>query len=626
MKHSQIFVLAGLFLPFALSCSTTSPNSSGVSSTSSSSPATPISSSSSSSSSEVTKNKKVTSLTVDGVNDEALVESLCYQQPVWGHEILERYPGHATDAFKPTLSYDDQGGLSFSMDVPYTLPTSGVSYRWHVNNAYSSIGNTTVPSSYLDNILFDDPVTSSSSAIVLDTVTTGINWNANHTINSSGSLVEAGVSVDMSTQIDSITLSNGTVVTDWTLAANNTAYASANGKSFTILNAGKGIQINLMNGTVKTGFYFKVDAYSAALGNMFRNIEAKPFACNYTAELIRSSDQSVLARGIHNENYFYKENSLTSEKRGKLLLGENKQSIGYDFSSGEVVLDEYRSYPFSEYFMGSPCPIDNPREVLIDTLKNAASAAGPVIVKPTLATFIANFVLSTVGYSANAFGVNANIIAVSYDTEKDAFVFALYNHIVDPDSYNDTGLKVVLSSRGNSKIEAVDSFLATAKAPLFKTVPSDMITSWKRLEETKNYTLSSVSFWLDAQGTPLTDNTTIKALEFASGLYQTASTSYTNDNAYFAEDKARKNYLGCLGVNGRLYEITGNPDYQHGSIYWVKKDISEYTLPSSTEKQASDNLWLNPNAASLYSTAYLTKANLANLNIHSLAQSEVAGV
>jgi hypothetical protein len=609
------FTSLAVLFPLLSGCGTAS------SSSTSTSESDKASSSQGDSSSSEPKKKNITSIQIDGAGNKPLVESLCYQQPVWGHEIAERYPGTKTDAFKPTLTYDDQGGLSFAMDVPYDS-----TYHWHLENNYQDIGRTMVPSAYLDNILFENPSSSSSlSSGVLPASSAKINWNPNHTINASGSFVEAGQVIDMSTQIDSVTLSTGEVLTAYSLSPNNAAFASASGKTFTILNASRNIKINIMNGTTATGFYFTVSAYSQTLGAMSRNIEATPFGTNYTAELISSADNRVLARGIHHEDYFFQENFQTGEKEGKLLFGPEKQPVGFSLDSNALLLDGFKAYPFSDYLMGGACPIDHPLNCMIDTLKDATSAAGAIIIKSALNNLIASFVLSTVGYSASQFtssGVDCNIIAVSYLEEKNAFEFALFYHSTEPEAYQDLGLKVVLSSRGTSKNEIVDNYLANGAAPTFLEAPKSFVSAFKVLLEKKNYTIASTSTWLEtATGQAVKDEAKLKEIQYASNLYSTSCFSYVDEHSYFAEDKTHKTYVGCTTVNGILYEINGAPDYTRGSVLWSKSNISSYTDSETGEKKSSSELWLNPNSQSLYTSSYVTENSLQTLNIHTIIQA-----
>jgi hypothetical protein len=334
LASCQGFSVASLASSSASSASSKASSSSSVASASSS--LSSVAPSSESSSVSIKQKTIKTTAVFDGVNNKELEETFCYQQPVWGMKMPEKFPLSSLDSAKPTLEYDSDGNSAFKMEVDYNE-----AYTWHCTNAFSHLGNTVVPSAYLQNIILDTS-SEASFRVKRDAITAPvINWNANATIKSNNGIVAVNQVVDMSTQIDSITLSDGTVFTDWTLAPNNTAYASASLKTFTPLKASNKTVIKIMNGTTQISS-FSVRVVSEELNTMAVYLQEHPYGKNYDARLIKEADSSVVASANHRSNYFYTDNALSGVKKGVLDTGSG-DNIGFEIIDGKVVADNYRA-------------------------------------------------------------------------------------------------------------------------------------------------------------------------------------------------------------------------------------------------------------------------------------------
>ena len=606
----------------ASSSSSLSSPSSSISSSVSSAASSALSSSesslaSSSSSSEAPKLYK-TSAQFDGVNNETLEETLCYQQPIWGQEMSEKYPLATLDKFQPTLVYDDKGSLGFQMAYDYDE-----TYTWHLKNTYSSIGKTSVPTSYLQNVIFDAPASISSTGQA--TLKGLVNWNPNATIMANNGIVVANQVVDMSTQIDSVSLADGTIITDWTLAPANTAFASASGKTFTALKASNKTNIKIMNGTAQIGS-FSVRVLSEALGAMSDFLLAKPLHKQYQASLIREQDSAVLASALHQDNYFTLENKVQGTQSGVLLYGEEKLPLGYKIQEGKLETDNFLSYPLEHYLPGQDCPLDDPYTYLTDSLNTSFPPEAPVIIKANLNEFITLFSSYVLGFSFSSLtgtNVEPSFIGVSFAKESQEFTFELYEHAEGTSVYTSLGYQIKLGL-ATQKNETVEKFLLEGKLPSLISVPSKLVEAYQALSETKNYTLLSSSYWTKkGDPNPLGSGEELKGLENKAHLYQTECCSYIDGSNYLAEDPAHYNYKGGVERNGKLYLITGVPDYVKGVTIWSKEDITSCLIPGASEKQNISDFWKNSNVPVYLTSAALSHENLSKLNLHLLTSEEI---
>jgi hypothetical protein len=559
-------------------------------------------------------NKVTSSVAFDGVDNLSLEQNIVYSSPVYGKNISARFTGKDVDKFHPAFIYDNQGRLSVSKTFSYDA-----TYTWHSVDTYTAIGSTVVPDSFLDNIIFDNPV-SPRAPTVKDAVsyTYTINWNANHTINTSGSTVVAGIAVDMSSQIDSIKRNDGTIITDWSLKPNNTAYASASGKSFTVLNAADSVRINILvpdpnnsSATVQIGPYFTVKALSSQLNDIKENVTAKPFSQNYTAELVRNSDQSVLVKTIHNPKYFLKEDIATGKKSGILEKGS---AVSFSLENGAVSLASQKTYPLNENEAGVICPFDNAAENdLSDALKNSWASVASIAINVSSAFFSSDFSHALLGVSLSDYVTAENagtFLGVSYDKATDIVTIAILAKTVTGSTtvFSDTGYSILLSARGTSSNKALEAFLANSQMPSFPSVPEELPALFGTIAAKKNFTVQSHSYWTEGE-TELAAGATLTGLINSTSLHVGDFVAYGDKDIYFAEDRAKKTYAGAVSQNNRLYEISGVPDYQKGGVLWNKSDV---TAVGTSEDY---DLWSNANVTLLYSLSAFTEENLAKLNV-----------
>lgn len=570
------------------------------------------------SSSEVKKTIR-TEAVVDGVNALKAVESLGYQQPVWGVDLASRYLDKSIDDFSPKLIMDTAGHLGTSLTYSYDE-----SHAWHCDMSYGAIGTTVVPTAYLDNIIFDDSATSSSASIDQATTDTySIQWADGHTIASSGSTVVAGSAIDMSQQIAGVLVNKTTLRTDWTLAPKNAAYASASGQSFTMLKAANKVQINLcLDGAVLNGIYFTVSAISQEVQAMNDSIATKPFGQNYTAELINAATNEVVVKTTHNPHYYLIEDHLKNEAKGVL---ESGSAVAFALDGTIVTPAAYRAYPLKENLCGVVCPFDINPGCISDFLNNTSSLTVPYIIKAALSDLIASLPGDLLGVNLAEYVPLAeacNFIGVNFDGTTGVFTLSLLAKTSNTSgtvSYADSGYVIRLSERGESQASALEQYLASSPTFSFLDVPQDLVTNFSRLFSSKNYTIDSQSYWTE-NGVVMSKGADLLALENSTLLKTSKGHSYIDPNQYFAEDKTRRAYRGCVSVNSHLYSITGVPDYTTGGVLWGKKDITSYQ--EEGQDKTSVALWENPNVAPYFTLASCTGDALSSLNIHTLETFE----
>jgi len=582
-------------------------------SSSSSNPASSSAASSSSSLSSSSFTLTTDKIQVDGVGALAAVEALGYQQPVWGVDLASRYLGQTIDDFSPTLTCDNAGLIKTDLSYVYDAK-----HTWHCENLYSNVGTTVVPTAYLDNIIFDEPTSTNNGALPLDASTTtyAIQWAENHTIASSGSTVVAGVVTDMSNQISGILVNGTTLRTDWTLAPRNAAYASASEKSFTIIKAANRVQINLcLDGAALNGIYFTVNAISAEVDAMNNSIATTPFAQNYTAELVNTSTKEVLLTTTHNPHYFMIDDQVKKTKSGVFDCGV---AVDFDLVDQTVLPKNYRAYPLKENRCGVVCPFDTNPDAIVDFLNNTSSLTVPYIIKVALGDLIASLPNDLLGVSLADYLPDANagnFIGVSFDEPSGTFTLALLIKTVSETTttYADSGYAIRLSKRGTSQVDEVDRYLQIEPILTFEKVPEMIVNGFASLSSKKNYTVVSHSYW-EEDGVKMEKGADLLALENATLLKSTDSTAFVDASSYFAEDKNRRNYRGCISVNHHLYSITGVPDYARGGVIWGKKDVTSYTDSNGVD-QTSEDLWNNPNVVPYFTLADCTVTALRSLNV-----------
>jgi hypothetical protein len=613
------FLVPAAFLLIALS-SCQNPVASVSSSASSSSSSTPVSSS---------VPKLTTEVSFDGVGNLPLAENMVYSSPVYGEAMAKKYPGKMVDQFHPSFVYDNQGHLALQKSFSYDYTPEGgtkATYIWQAKDTYSAIGTTAVPTSFLDNILFEAPTSSSSSARKGPerAILTGykIALKDNSPIALSGSSVVAGVSVDMSGKMDVIKISDGTSVSGWSLKPNSTAYASASEQSFTILNAGSNIRINVWipdptdsSKTVQTGAYFTVNAVSKEVDAMMKDVKAKPFAQNYTAELVKESDQSVLVRTIHNEKYFVQAN-LVSGKTSGILTKE--ADVRFTLENGKVTPEGRRTYPLNENEAGVLCPFDDASTYLVDALSNSWASAAKYAIKAAAPYYMEDKGVAFLGTSfASLIPVTdaGNFVGVEFDQTTGKYTLSLLVKTVGTSTtFDRSGYSLVLSKRGESKDAVIDSYLSGSEMPEFIAVPKDLVTAYAKVATAQNVTLSSTSSWANADGSAIASADIVKGLINATALHVGTFTSYCDKAISYSEDKEGKTYSGAVLKNGRLYVIHGVPDYKKGGVIWDKTDVTAVAQTDGTSQDVTD-LWANPSSAPFYSLSSLTSSALKNLNL-----------
>jgi hypothetical protein len=631
LKKAMSLVVAGFLAscqsPVAVSAKV-SPSSSPVSSSTPASESTPVSPStvsteSTSPSASVSTSTSVmptvtTRVGFDGVNDLALAQNILYSTPVYGKAISEKFPAKAVDLFHPTFVYDNQGNLS--VEKTYAADST---HTWHCVDTYSDIGTTQVPDSFLDNIIFQSPSTPVVPPVLrANTYTYTIDWAANHTINVSGSIVVAGQAVDMTDQIADIKRNDGTLITDWSLKPNNTAYASASGKTFTVTNAANSVRINLMvpdptdsTKTVAAGPYFTVKAISQNLSAMKEDVKANPFAQNYTAELIKNSDKTVLVRTRHNAHYFVTEDRVAGTKKGILEKGS---AVRFTMSDDALTFENHRTYPLSENSAGVACPLDSAVESYLndamasDQWKSVAS----IDITPNSPFYN--------DYSEGILGVNladyvtvadaGNFVGITHDATAGTYTLSLAVKAINgsTNTFTDTGYSIVLSNRGTTTDSAVEAYLSGTETPQFLALPTGLPSAFKVLSTQQNFTLQSHTYWTEGE-TVLSDGATLTGLINCTALPSGDLVAYGDKDIYYAADRVKKYYAG-VRKDGKLYEISGVPNPQTGGVLWYRSDVTSVTLEDGTKKDDPD-LWSNSNVTLYASLSTLTEANLQNLNV-----------
>jgi hypothetical protein len=533
-------------------------------------------------------------------------------------EMSQHYPLSSLDDFHPTLAFDDNGSLGFQMTYAYDD-----TYTWHLKNSFTSIGKTSVPSEYLQNIIFEAPTASPLSGKV--TSKGLVNWNPNATIMANNGVVVANQVVDMSTQIDSVTLTDGTVVADWTLAPVNTAFATASGKTFTPLKASNKTNIKIMNGTAQIGT-FSVRVLSEGLYEMAQYLSDNPLHKQYQASLIRESDSALIATGLHQDNYFSLEDKLKGTKKGVLLYGNDKVPIGFKKEADKIVADAYGAYPLDHYLPGQSFPLDDPYSYLTDSLNPAFPSEAKVIIKSSLNQFFPLFSSYLLGDTFKELTESASepgFIGASFDKTNKEFTFELYQHAEGTSDYTKAGyqIKVAIPSQGD---EEVENFLVNGTAPDFIKVPTSLVSAYSVLSETKNYTLESSSYWTKkGSEEKMESGDELKGVENKAHLYQTTCRSYIDGNDYYGEDLAHYCYKGAVIRNDKLYLINGIPDYVKGVTTWMKTDVTSCTVASSSETKDILDLWQNTNVMTYLTSAEVVKENLDKLNLHTLNVDEI---
>lgn len=551
------------------------------------------------------------------------MQNLLQSTPVYGSAIGEKFPSREADLFHPTFIYDNKGSLSLTKTYAYDA-----THTWHSVDTYSNIGTTAVPTAFLDNIVFESKIpaipTHTYNAI---TPKYTVNWADGHTINSSGSTVVAGSAVDMSSQITSISYFDGTnttPITDWSLAPNNTNFASASGKSFTILNAANSVRINFVvpdpsdsSKTVLTGGYFTVAAISAEVDAMNKDLTATPFGQNYTATLINDSDPaSPLVITTHNPNYFLIDNKVGAKKSGVLVKGS---AVAYTLDNDVLSVEDHRAYPLASNSAGVVCPFDPTTAPIADALNNSWASVATYAIKAAGMFYQQDYGEALLGVDIkNMMGLSADselFIGVSRNSSESRYTLKPFVKLINGSTttFTDSGFSILLSARGTSSNATLDAYCAGTTSPTFISVPSELPAAYGIIATKQNFTLKSHSYWTEGE-TQLTSGATLTGLVNATSLHSGDFSAYGDKDIYFAEDKAGKSYAGAVKQNDKLYLVHGVPSVSAGGVLWDKEDVTTVTKEDGT-KLANPDLWSNPNANLTCSLMSLSGSNLTALNV-----------
>jgi hypothetical protein len=312
-------------------------------------------------------------------------------------------------------------------------------------------------------------------------------------------------------------------------------------------------------------------------------------------------------------------NDLAAETKTGIL--EKGSAVRFSVSGTDLTVENRRTYPLKENEAGVACPIDAASAYFGDSLKNTWASVASIVIMASAPYYGNDEGMSLLGVPLSEVFPGTeigNFVGVDYDAETGVYTLSLITKTVtgSATAFTDSGYSIVLSKRGESQDADVEAYLASDKTPSFPSVPEDLIASYRKLSEAKNFTVSTFSYWTE-NDTVLTEGAALLELINKTSLHSGTFTSYVGLDIVYEEDKAAKTYAAAVSLENRLYVIHGVPNYQTGGVSWTKKEVTEVTKEDGSKTSDSD-LWDNPETVPFYTLAAYTAENLTDLNILSV--------